>query len=74
MTVATERDDRRQASHVIHVGVVVFVLSAAIVLLPLVIGRSPLNKYLVAFGLVGSFVGLGCFTNGLIDLIRARNR
>lgn len=74
MTVAMGHDDRRRASHVIRVGVVVFTLSAALVLLPLAIGTGALNKYLVAFGLVGSFVGLGCFTNGLIDLIRARNR
>ena len=72
MTAARD-DDRRRAAQAIRAGAVVLVVSVAIVFLPLLLGGNAFNKYLVAFGLVGAFVGLGWMTNGLIDLIRVRH-
>jgi hypothetical protein len=67
-------DDRRRAIAAIRAGVAVFVVSLTVMLLPLLIGRTALNKYLVAFGLIGAMLGLGWLTNGAIDLFRARGR
>ena len=67
-------DDRRRALQAVRAGAVVFIVSAAIVCTPLVLGRTPFNKYLVAFGLIAAFLGLGWLTNGAIDLIRTRGR
>ena len=67
-------DSRRGASRAIRAGVIVLVTGAALTLLPLVIDLRSLNRFLVAFGLIGVLLGLGCLTNGLIDLLRGRTR
>jgi hypothetical protein len=72
--MATEEDDRGRAARVIRVGIIVFIVGITMVFLPLLIGHTALNKYLVAFGLVGTLVGLSCVTNGAIDRFRARSR
>ena len=46
----------------------------ALLLLPLALDLHSLNKYIVAAGLIGVLVGLGCVTNGAIDALRARHR
>jgi hypothetical protein len=68
------RDTRRSASQAIRVGAIVLVFGAMLTLLPLVLDLRSLNRFFVAFGLIGVLVGLGCLTNGLIDLLRGRTR
>ena len=65
---------RNAARRAVHAGLAVLLVSVATVCLPLLLGRNSLNKYLVAFGLLGAFIGLGWLTNGAIDLFRARHR
>ena len=65
------RDAARRA---VRAGLAVLLVSIVTVLLPLLLGRNSLNKYLVAFGLLGVFIGLGWLTNGAIDLFRTRHR
>ena len=67
-------DDRRRALQAIRAGAAVFIVGVTVTLLPLLIGRTALNKYLVTFGLIGAMLGLGWLTNGAIDLFRARGR
>ena len=68
------RDPRRSASQAIRVGVIVLAVGAVLTLVPLVLDLRSVNRFLVAFGLIGVLVGLGCLTNGLIDLVRDRTR
>jgi hypothetical protein len=51
-------------------GLWTFLVSAALVLSPLALGRSDLNRYLVAFGFVGVCVGLSIMLHGLFDWLR----
>ena len=67
-------DPRRSASQAIRVGLIVLAIGAVLTLLPLMLDLRSLNRFLVAFGLIGVLVGLGCMTNGLIDLLRGRTR
>jgi hypothetical protein len=68
------RDPRRSASQAIRVGVIVLAVGAVLTLVPLVLDLRSVNRFLVAFGLIAVLVGLGCLTNGLIDLVRDRTR
>ena len=71
----TEPPERRgRASHAVRVGTATFIVGAAMMFLPLLLARSSLDKYIVALGMIGALIGLGCLTNGAIDLFRARSR
>ena len=61
-------------SRAIRVGTLILVGGLALLFLPLVLDLRSLNKYVVAAGLIGVLVGLGCVTNGAIDALRARQR
>ena len=50
----------------------VMTLTAGIGLLPLVLGRFSLNKYLVVLGMLLAFIGASCLLHGVFDLIRER--
>jgi hypothetical protein len=65
---------RTESSRAIRVGLIVFITSLAVLLLPLVLDLRSLNRFLVAFGLIGTFLGLGWTTNGAIDLFRGGSR
>ena len=52
----------------------ILVCGLAPLFLPLLLDLHSLNKYVVAAGLIGMLVGLGCVTNGAIDALRARHR
>jgi len=69
-----ERGQERAPSHAIRVGAMILVGGLALLLLPLALDLHSLNKYIVAAGLIGVLVGLGCVTNGAIDALRARHR
>ena len=58
----------------IRVGARILVAGLVLLFFPLLLDLRLLNKYVVAAGLIGVLVGLGCVTNGAIDALRARNR
>lgn len=61
-------------AHAIRFGAMILFCGLALLFLPLLLDLRSLNKYLVAGGLIGVLVGLGCITNGAIDALRARGR
>jgi hypothetical protein len=62
------------ASRALRIGALIFAAGLALLFLPLLLNLRSLNKYIVAAGLIGVPVGLGCVTNGAIDALRARRR
>ena len=52
------------------IGIVVLVVSVALVLSPLLLGRNMLNKYIVAFALVGACAGVSFMLHGAVDWLR----
>ena len=69
---APQRGDpiRRSPKRVALAGLWTFLVSAVLILSPLALGRSDLNRYLVAFGFVGLCVGLSIMLHGLFDWFR----
>jgi hypothetical protein len=69
-----ERGQDGAACRAIRVGAMILVGGLALLFFPLLLDLHSLNKYVVAAGLIGVLVGLGCVTNGAIDALRARHR
>jgi hypothetical protein len=65
-----QRPNRTAPKRVALAGLWTFLASAALILSPLALGRSDLNRYLVAFGFVGLCVGLSIMLHGLFDGLR----
>ena len=65
-----EYRERGQARRVVVIGIVVFFVAIILVLSPLLLGRNMLNKYLVAFGLVGACAGVSLMLHGAVDWFR----
>ncbi len=61
---------RRRARETLRAGVWICAASLLLVLCPLALGRWSVNKYLVAFGLVGMCVGASCLFHGGWDWLR----
>lgn len=59
---------------VVGAGIVVLLGSLCLAVLPMLWGRWGLNKYLVAFGLLGFFLGASLLLHGTWDLLRNRSR
>ena len=57
---------------VLRVGSIVLIISLALVASPLIIGSGGPAKYLVAFGFVGTCVGLCILINGAWDWLRRK--
>lgn len=55
-------------------GLGIFVVSALVVLSPLLLGRGSLNRFIVVSGLVGVFIGGGAVIHGCWDWLRERRR
>ena len=53
-------------------GFVLLLCSALLVASPLVLGRSTINRYLVAFGVIGLLLGASVFLHGAWDWLAAR--
>ena len=64
----------RNNTRILWVGVVIFVAAIALMILPLLLPRSSLNRFLVAIGFLGICFSLSCLLNGLWDLIRSRGK
>ena len=53
------------------IGFAVVAVFASLTLSPLLLGRGSINRYLVAFGLLGVFAGGSFILNGSWDWLRA---
>ena len=71
---ATTEAPKRQspAGGVITVGVTVFVISAALMFLPLLIPLGELAKFVVTPAFIGACIGLSITANAAIDAWRRR--
>ena len=68
-----ERGSRRgEARRAVLLGGAILVVSVLGVLSPLLLGRGSLNRYVVAVGLAGVFIGGSAVVNGLWDWVRER--
>lgn len=54
------------------IGITLFCVFAALTLSPLLLGRGSLNRFIVAAGLMGVFVGGSCVIHGTWDWLRER--
>lgn len=51
-------------------GAAVLIVSMAMILSPLLLGPNGMNKYIVAFGLVGACAGSSIMLHGVVDWVR----
>jgi hypothetical protein len=58
---------------VLVAGLLATAISLAIVFLPALWGEWDWNKYFVAFGLIGTFLGLSLLLHGAWDWVRTRH-
>ena len=63
---------RRRAGQAVAGGFGILGAGVVLVLLPLLLGEFAWNKYLVAFGLVGTLLGLTIVLHAGLDLLRGR--
>ena len=66
------RASRRRALRAVGVGLLLVTTFGMVTLSPLLLGRGSLNRFIVAVGLVGVFVGGGCAIQGAWDWVIAR--
>jgi len=59
-------------SRTIRIGAIVFVISAILIALPLLLPRTDFNRFLVAFGFLFACFGISCMVHGFWDLMRER--
>jgi hypothetical protein len=56
-----------------RLGFIVFAIGCALILLPLLLPHSSLNRFLVAVGFIGVCWSLSLLLNALWDLLRGRS-
>ncbi|HZN63991.1 MAG TPA: hypothetical protein VFB66_01735 [Tepidisphaeraceae bacterium] len=66
--------ERHRARRTVLVGLVVFVVCAMLTFSPLLLGRGGLNRFIVAFSLVGVMLGGSFMLHGAWDWLRAGRR
>jgi len=68
------KDERRTGStrRALVAGLVLVSCSALLVASPLLLGRSSINRYLVAFGFIGALLGASVLLHGAWDWLAAR--
>ncbi len=62
----------RRAQRTVGVGLLLIVVFGLLVLSPLLLGRGSINRYLVAFGLIGVLLGVSFLLHGGWDWVRSR--
>jgi len=62
----------RRARRTVGVGLLLIVVFGLLVLSPLLLGRGSINRYLVAFGLIGVLLGASFLLHGGWDWVRSR--
>jgi hypothetical protein len=60
-----------QARRTVAIGLVVVLLCGGLALSPLLLGRGSLNRFIVAFALMGVFIGASFVLHGGWDWLRA---
>ena len=64
----------RGNTRTLRIGFLTLLISCALILLPLMLGTNPFNRFLVAFGFLGACFALSCLLNGAWDLWRERGK
>ena len=67
-------DGNRAVRRALLAGVALVVVCGCVVVSPLLLGRGSLNRYLVAFGLIGVLLGGSFLVHGSWDWLAARRR
>jgi hypothetical protein len=62
----------RRARRTVGIGLLLIVVFGLLVLSPLLMGRGSINRYLVAFGLIGVLLGASFLLHGGWDWVRSR--
>ncbi|HEX3359128.1 MAG TPA: hypothetical protein VHS31_19270 [Tepidisphaeraceae bacterium] len=57
---------------ILRIAAIAFAMAIVLILLPLVLPRTQINKFLVAFGFLLACWSITCMINGLWDLWRER--
>jgi hypothetical protein len=68
------QQERARARRTVVIGLVVFVVFALLTFSPLLLGRGSLNRFIVAFSLVGVMLGGSFVLHGAWDWLRAGRR
>ena len=63
-----------KSARIFRIGAIGLAIGCALMALPLVLPRSSINRFLVAFGFIGVCWSLSCLLNGLLDLWRERGK
>jgi hypothetical protein len=71
MPDADPQHRRRLARRAVTIGLVVLLACAVLTLSPLLLGRGSINRFIVAFGLMGVFIGASFILHGSWDWLRA---
>ena len=61
-----------RARRAVRIGLALVVVFGLLVLSPLLLGRWSVNRYLVAFGLIGMLLGASFLLHGGWDWVRSR--
>ena len=56
------------------IGIVLVLLFGSLAFTPLLLGRGSINRYIVAFSVVGVLLGPSCFLHGTWDWLAGRRR
>ena len=62
------------ARRTVLTGIVLIVLFGLLALTPLLLGRGGINRYIVAFSVVGVLLGASCVLHGTWDWLAGRRR
>jgi hypothetical protein len=62
----------RKALRTVAVGALLVVVFGLLVFLPLLLGRGSINRYIVAFSLIGVLLGASFLLHGGWDWVRSR--
>jgi 4-hydroxybenzoate polyprenyltransferase len=62
----------RASTRTLRIGAIGVVISFALMVLPLILPRNSINRFLVAIGFIGLCWSLSCLVNGVWDWLRDR--
>jgi hypothetical protein len=64
----------RNTTRIFRIGIIGLAIAIGLMLLPLLLPRSSMNRFLVAIGFIGVCFSLSCLLNGVWDLLRSRGK
>ena len=65
---------RRRPARTVLIGIALIVLFGSLAFTPLLLGRGGINRYIVAFSIVGILLGASCVIHGTWDWLAGRRR